>query len=93
MIYDADIEAGIQPPTYKIYESLTLKISAMPVISYDLYMNRQGLDGYVSIEVPPTIAHDTEATIKKPDAIIKKLAGKMMIKIPARRRACLQSSR
>jgi len=34
----------------------------MPVISYDpIYEASEGLDGYVSIEVPPTIAHDTEA--------------------------------
>jgi len=36
----------------------------MPVISYDLYMKRLGLDGYVSIVVPPTIAHDTKLRLK-----------------------------
>jgi len=46
-IYDADIEAGIRAglPTYKIYESLILQISAMPVISCGLFMNPLRLDG------------------------------------------------
>jgi len=38
-------------------------------------MNHQIDSGYVSIEVP-TIADDTQAILKKPDATTKKLSGK-----------------
>lgn len=85
-IYDADIEAGIRAklPTYKIYESLAFKdIRNACDILRPVYEGSQGLDGYVSIEVPPTIAHDTEATINEAHRYYQELGREnVMIKIP-----------
>ncbi|GAB1537550.1 transaldolase [Scytonema sp. NUACC21] len=48
-----------------------------------IYDATQGLDGYVSIEVPPTIAHDTEATIKEARRYYQEIGREnVMIKIP-----------
>jgi len=54
----------------------------MPVISCGLFMNPLRLDGYVSIEVPPTIAHDTEATIEEARRYYQEIGENVMIKIP-----------
>lgn len=85
-IYDADIEAGIKAglPTYKIYESLAFAdIRNACDILRPVYDATGGLDGYVSIEVPPTIAHDTEATIKEARRYYQEVGREnLMIKIP-----------
>ncbi|KAB8318964.1 transaldolase [Tolypothrix campylonemoides VB511288] len=85
-IYDADIEAGIKAglPTYKIYESLAFAdIRNACDILRPVYDATEGLDGYVSIEVPPTIAHDTEATIKEARRYYQEVQREnLMIKIP-----------
>jgi transaldolase len=85
-IYDADIEAGIRAglPTYKIYESLIFAdIRNACDILRPVYESSQGLDGYVSIEVPPTIAHDTEATIEEARRYYQEIGREnVMIKIP-----------
>ena len=85
-IYDADIEAGIRAksPTYKIYESLIFDdIRNACDILRPVYESSDGLDGYVSIEVPPTIAHDTEATIKEARRYYEEIGREnVMIKIP-----------
>jgi len=54
-----------------------------------------GLDGYVSIEVPPTIAHDTEATIEEARRYYQEIGREnVMIKIPGTtERLCRQLSR
>lgn len=86
VIYDADIEAGIKAklPTYKIYESLVFDdIRNACDILRPVYDSSDGLDGYVSIEVPPTIAHDTEATIKEARRYYEEIGrDNVMIKIP-----------
>lgn len=86
VIYDADIEAGIRAelPTYKIYESLVFEdIRNACDILRPVYEASDGLDGYVSIEVPPTIAHDTEATIKEARRYFQEIGREnVMIKIP-----------
>lgn len=85
-IYDSDIEAGIKAglPTYKIYESLAFAdIRNACDILRPVYDATDGLDGYVSIEVPPTIAHDTEATIKEARRYYQEIGREnLMIKIP-----------
>ena len=85
-IYDADIETGIRAklPTYKIYESLVFEdIRNACDILRPVYESSNGLDGYVSIEVPPTIADDTEATIKEAHRYYQELGREnVMIKIP-----------
>lgn len=85
-IYDADIEKGIQQglPTYKIYESLVFDdIRHACDIFRPIYEQSNGLDGYISIEVPPTIAHDTEATINEARRYYQEIGREnVMIKIP-----------
>ena len=86
VIYDADIEAGIRAglPTYKIYESLVFEdIRNACDILRPVYEASNGLDGYVSIEVPPTISDDTEATIKEAHRYYQEIGREnVMIKIP-----------
>lgn len=85
-MYDADIEAGIRAgsPTYKIYESLIFAdIRNACDILRPVYESSNKLDGYVSIEVPPTIADDTEATIKEARRYYQEIGREnVMIKIP-----------
>ncbi|RAM52751.1 MAG: transaldolase [Hapalosiphonaceae cyanobacterium JJU2] len=85
-IYDQDIETGIKAelPTYKIYESLVFQdIRDACDILRPVYEASNGLDGYVSIEVPPTIAHDTEATIAEARRYFQEIGREnVMIKIP-----------
>ena len=86
VIYDADIEAGVRAglPTYKIYESLAFAdIRNACDILRPVYDASKGLDGYVSIEVPPTIADDTQATITEARRYYQELGREnVMIKIP-----------
>src|SRR6478672_2353104 len=68
VIYDADIEAGIRAgkSVMEIYESLVFEdIRNACDIFAPVYAESNGLDGYISIEVPPTIANDTESTISE----------------------------
>lgn len=85
-IYDADIEAGIKAgkSVEEIYESLVFTdISNACDIFMPVYEETNGLDGYVSIEVPPTIAKDTASTISEAQRYNKTLdRPNVMIKIP-----------
>ncbi|MBE9048848.1 transaldolase [Nostocales cyanobacterium LEGE 11386] len=85
-MYDADIEAGIRTglPTYKIYESLVFAdIRNACDILRSVYEASNRQDGYVSIEVPPTIAHDTQATIAEARRYFQEIGREnVMIKIP-----------
>ena len=85
-IYDADIEAGVRAglPVYKIYESLIFAdIRNACDLLRPVYEASNRLDGYVSIEVPPTISHDTEATIKEARRYHQEIGREnVMIKIP-----------
>lgn len=86
IIYDADIEAGVRAslPTYKIYESLAFAdIRNAADILRPVYEASNKQDGYVSIEVPPTIAHDTQATITEARRYFQEIGREnVMIKIP-----------
>ncbi|MEA5502329.1 transaldolase [Halotia wernerae UHCC 0503] len=86
VIYDADIEAGIRAglSTSKIYESLVFAdIRNACDILRPVYEASNRLDGYVSMEVPPTIAHDTEATINEARRYFQEIGREnLMIKIP-----------
>ncbi|MCU0523930.1 MAG: transaldolase [Elainella sp. Prado103] len=85
-IYDRSIEAGIRDhlSIQQIYESLVFEdIRNACDILMPVYQQTQGLDGYVSIEVPPTIAHDTEATIAEAKRYYTQIdRPNVMIKIP-----------
>jgi transaldolase len=85
-IYDADIEAGIhaKQSVLDIYESLTFDdIRNACDIFRPVYDQTDGLDGYISIEVPPTIAKNTETTISEAKRYYKAIdRPNVMIKIP-----------
>lgn len=85
-IYDADIEAGISAgkSVMEIYESLVFKdIRDACDIFMPVYEQTNGLDGYISIEVPPTIAKDTESTITEAIRYYTSIGREnLMIKIP-----------
>jgi transaldolase len=84
--YDADIEEGIRAgkSVQEIYESLVFDdIRNACDILRPIYESSNGLDGYVSIEVPPIIAHDTEKTIEEARRYYQQIGREnVMIKIP-----------
>jgi transaldolase len=85
-IYDAEIDKGIKAgkSVMEIYESLVFEdIRNACDIFKPVYEQTGGLDGYVSIEVPPTIAKDTESTVKEALRYYKAIDREnVMIKIP-----------
>ncbi|WP_424094325.1 transaldolase [Moorena producens] len=85
-IYDTDIEAGIraEKSVMEIYETLVFEdISNACDIFKPVYDQTNGLDGYVSIEVPPTIAKDTQSTISEARRYYEAIGREnVMIKIP-----------
>ncbi len=85
-IYDADIEAGIKAgkSLQEIYESLIFEdIRNACDIFRPIYDESGGLDGYISIEVPPTIAHDAQSTIDEARRYYREIGKEnVMIKIP-----------
>lgn len=84
--YDGDIEAGIRAgkSVLEIYESLVFDdIRNACDIFKPIYESSNGLDGYVSIEVPPTIANNTESTINEARRYYEQIGREnVMIKIP-----------
>ncbi len=84
--YDTDINAGIkaEKSVMDIYESLVFDdIRNACDVFKPLYEQSGGLDGYVSIEVPPNIANDTEATVKEAHRYYQEIGREnVMIKIP-----------
>lgn len=85
-IYDADIETGIKAKksVLEIYESLTFDdIRDACDIFRPVYDQTDHLDGYISIEVPPTIANNTQRTIEEARRYSKEIdRPNVMIKIP-----------
>lgn len=85
-IYDAAIEAGIRAnqSLMEIYESLIFEdIRNACDVFMPVYEKSNGLDGYISIEVPPTIARNTEDTISEAKRYFAAIGRpNVMIKIP-----------
>ncbi len=85
-IYDADLEAGIKAgkSVQEIYETLIFDdIRHACDIFRPIYEESNGQDGYISIEVPPTIAHDTQKTIEEARRYFREIGREnVMIKIP-----------
>lgn len=85
-IYDAGIEAGAREnkSVMEIYESLVFEdIRKACDVFMPIYEETNGLDGYVSIEVPPNMARDTEGTIREAKRYYEAIARpNVMIKIP-----------
>ena len=85
-IYDQDITAGIKAgkSVTEIYEDLVFTdIRNACDIFLPIYEKSNGLDGYVSIEVPPDLAKETESTTKEAKRYFEAIdRPNVMIKIP-----------
>ena len=85
--YDDDINQLVRQvkSAHEIYEILTVQdIKEAADVFRSLYERTQGQDGYVSLEVSPHIAHDTEMTIREARELWKKVSRpNIFIKIPA----------
>ena len=85
--YDEDIKALVEDnkSVNEIYEALALKDIAMAADSFrPLYEETNGGDGYISLEVSPTLANDTKKTIKDAKRYFVMLGRpNVMIKVPA----------
>jgi transaldolase len=69
----------------EIYEELVLRdIMLTADLFLSVYVRTRGLDGYVSLEVNPALAYDTDKTVQEAKRLFKTL-GKpnVMIKVPA----------
>ncbi len=71
--------------TAEIYETLVLKdIASTADLFFPVYSATEGLDGYVSLEVSPLLAADTEGTIAEARRLFAALQRpNVMIKVPA----------
>lgn len=69
----------------EIYDRLAVEdIQAVADLLLPVYQRTAGADGYVSLEVSPTLAHDTEGTINEARRLFSALGRQnAMIKVPA----------
>ena len=85
--YDEDLKEFIKQDLTieELYEKLALKdINIAAGLMLPVYHLTDGLDGYVSIEVNPNLAHNTSGTIEEAKRLHKLLNKKnVMIKVPA----------
>ncbi len=77
------VEAGLS--VEEIYEALAFEdIGRAADVLRPLYDESGGADGFVSLEVSPTLAHDTEGTIADARRLYKRInRPNLMIKVPA----------
>ncbi len=77
------VEAGCR--TEEIFDALTIEDVGMAAdVFRSVYDQTRGLDGYVSIEVSPKLAHDTQGTLDDARRLWKTLKRpNIMVKIPA----------
>jgi transaldolase len=85
--YDAMIMqlCRLDKDTFEIYDELTVKdVQDAADIFLPVYKQSLRLDGYVSLEVDPRLAYNTDATIQEANRLFKKVARpNVMFKIPA----------
>jgi transaldolase/glucose-6-phosphate isomerase len=85
--YDTDLRELVSSgrSVEEIYEALALEdIRLAADILRPVYDATGGADGYVSLEVSPDLAHDSQGTLAEAERLFKKLARpNVMIKIPA----------
>jgi transaldolase len=84
--YDADIAAlaSEDKPVKEIYEALAMAdITSAADLLRPVYDRTDGLDGYVSLEVSPHLAHDTAGTIAEARRLFTAVGRpNLMIKVP-----------
>ena len=85
--YDEDLKQLLKTdaPIVQIYEALALKdISLAADQLRDVYDSSGGKDGYVSLEVSPELAYETEQTIAEAKRLFETVnRPNVMIKVPA----------
>lgn len=85
--YDEDLNRLVRDgrSVAEIYEDLAMSdIRSAADILRPVYQKSGGADGYVSLEVNPALAHDTEATIAEARRLFASLERpNVMIKVPA----------
>ena len=85
--YDEDLNRLVRAgrSVAEIYEDLAMSdIRSAADILRPVYQKSGGADGYVSLEVNPALAHDTEATIAEARRLFASLERpNVMIKVPA----------
>ena len=85
--YDDDLKALVESgrSVEEIYEALALDdIRRAADVLRPLYDETEGADGYVSLEVSPTLAHDTGGTVAEARRLFDALdRPNVMIKVPA----------
>jgi transaldolase len=85
--YDADIKnmAGEGKVAKEIYEAISQRdVQSAADVFRSLYNNTDGKDGYVSLEVNPHLAHDTQGTIQEARRLWGALnRPNVLIKVPA----------
>ncbi len=71
----------------EIYTVLSVEdIQAALDLFYPLYQKSSGRDGYVSLEVSPRLAHDTQGTLREAQSLWQQVnRPNLMVKIPATR--------
>jgi len=70
---------------FEIYDDITIKdIQAAADIFKPIYERTKGLDGYVSLEINPQLAYETQETIEEGKRLAKKVnRPNVMFKVPA----------
>ncbi len=85
--YDQEIESLTEQEYSReeVYENLAVRdIQQAADLFLPLYKKTKGLDGYVSLEVSPYLAHDTDKTISEAKKLWKMVdRPNLMVKIPA----------
>lgn len=85
--YDVDLRRLVEDgaSVEKIYEALVLDdIRSAADVLHPVYERTAGLDGYVSLEVNPQLAHDSVGTIAEAQRLFAALdRPNVMIKVPA----------
>lgn len=85
--YDAEIKKALTSghSAEEVYRQLAVAaVRGVADVFLPVYKETAGVDGYVSIEVSPLLAHETEATIREAREL-RRLVGRsnVMIKVPA----------
>lgn len=85
--YDASMRALVEQgkTVTEMYEALVIDdIQHAADLLQPVYEGTNGVDGYISLEVSPTLAHDTQGTINDARRLFKAVGRRnVMIKVPA----------
>ncbi len=88
-LYDADIRSALEEDpaisTQQLYETLAIRDIRMAAdLLAPVYETTDGADGFVSLEVSPHLAHDTEGTLVEARRLWRNVdRPNLMIKVPA----------